>query len=49
MQVDMTVWQILKVENQAAKRDDRVAFAYIEFTAKHMLPPCFPTEAIGCK
>jgi hypothetical protein len=49
LQCDKAVWKILDAENKAAKAAGRKAFAYVDLTAKEVLPIWLPQDAIGGK
>eukprot|EP00971_Amphidinium_carterae_P059254 1171678-Amphidinium_carterae.1 len=46
---DQSVWQQLDTENQAAKTAGRVAFSFVDLTAKEVLPLWVPPDAVGGK
>ena len=47
LQCERLVWKIMEAENKAASAADRSAFAYINITAKEVLPLWLPQDAIG--
>ena len=49
MQCDRLVWKILEAENKAAATTSRTAYAYVDLTAKEVLPIWLPQDAIGGK
>ena len=49
MQCETVVWSILDAENKSAAKEGRVAFAYIDLTAKEVAPLWLPQDEIGGK
>ena len=49
LQCDKSNWKILDAENKAAQKAERTAFAYVDLTAKEVLPIWLPADAIGGK
>lgn len=49
MQCERIVWKIFGAENKAAASAGRTAFAYVDITAKEVLPLWLPQDAIGGK
>ena len=47
MQCERLVWKILDAENKAAESANRQAYAYVDLTAKEVLPLWLPQDAIG--
>ena len=49
MLTDVSIWQGLAADSEAAKKQGKQAFTYVDFTAKAMLPPWLPADAVGGK
>jgi ABC-type transporter Mla MlaB component len=49
MLVEMNIWVALSVETEAAKKANRIAFSFVDLTAKEMLPIWMPNEFVGGK
>ena len=49
MQCDRLVWKVLEAESKAANTAKRIAYAYVDITAKEVLPLWLPQDAIGGK
>lgn len=49
LQPDLPVWQAVAAESEAAKKANRVAFAYIDLTAKEVLPLWMAPDTVGGK
>ncbi len=45
---DLAVWQLLQSEQEAAAREQRTAFAYIDLTSKGLLPIWLAPDALSC-
>ena len=49
MLFDVSIWQALLADMDAAKRKGKAVFTYVDFTAKPMLPSWLPADAVGGK
>ena len=47
MQVEMSVWKLFDAESQAAVRESRDPFLYVDLTSRHFLPVWLPSDSIG--
>jgi hypothetical protein len=47
--VEMNIWGALNMETDAAKKANRIAFSFVDLTAKEMLPIWMPNEFVGGK
>ena len=49
MLTDVSVWQAMSADTEAARKKGKVAFTYVDFTSRAMLPPWLPQGAVGGK
>ena len=47
--LDVSVWQALSADTEAAKKRGKTAFTYVDFTSKVLLPHWLPADAVGGK
>ena len=47
MQADNAIWQVLQAENEAAAKDAREAYAYVDLTSKGLVPIWLAPDAVG--
>ena len=46
---ETALWQLMSAENAQAEKERRVAFSYVDLTAKALLPMWLPSDAVGGK
>ena len=49
MLADTAVWQAIFADSEAARKKGKATFTYVDFTARAMLPPWLPVDAVGGK
>ena len=49
MLADMPVWQAMAADSKAAEKKGKTTFTFVDFTARAMLPPWLPADAVGGK
>ena len=49
LQADTQLWSALQADTEAAVKAGRVAFTYVDLTAKQVLPSWLPADAVGGK
>ena len=49
MLLDVSIWQALAADSEVARKRRKLAFTYVDFTAKVMMPPWLPADAVGGK